>query len=226
MKKKTNINKTNKIHDLSAVEKGITIYKQERSDFYYVRIYLGNRKYVRRSTGETSKIEAKKRALEFSESLRTKNKIDVPQKDSFEFYANKLIEHEMELSKTKRSKRFGKDTKKYITRKELGLNTVFGGMDISQITTFDIRSYLESLDKKNNKPLTYSTKSKYLNCIKKIMRIAYEYGKVKVIPLMPKLDSKQKDNPRPSFNEEDYKKLLKVTRNLSINKELWLKNLS
>lgn len=199
--------------DRTEIRRGLYIYKQPRqSQYYFVRIFVGNKKYICRSTKETSKIEARKRAEELYSSLKDKNEVGVSETNSFRFFSNKLIEHEMELSKTKRSKRFGKDTRKYITRKELGLDSVFGGMDISKITTFDIRKYLDRLDKKNNKPLTYSTKSKYLNCIKKIMRIAYEYGKVKVIPLMPKLDSKQKDNPRPSFNEEDYKKLLKVTR--------------
>ena len=199
--------------DRTQIRRGLYIYKQPlQSKYYFTRIFVGNKKYICRSTNETSKIEARKRAEELYDSLKEKNKVGVSETNSFKFYSNKLIESEMQLSKTKRHKRFGKDTEKYITRKDYGLNAIFGDMDISKITTFDIRDYLEKLDKKNKKPLTHSTKSKYLNCIKKIMRVGYEYGKLKSIPLMPKLDSKNKDNPRPSFNEDEYKKLLKVTR--------------
>ena len=111
--------------DRTEIRRGLYIYKQPRqSQYYFVRIFVGNKKYICRSTKETSKIEARKRAEELYSSLKDKNEVGVSETNSFRFFSNKLIEHEMELSKTKRSKRFGKDTRKYITRKELGLDSV------------------------------------------------------------------------------------------------------
>ena len=56
----------------------------------------------------------------------------------------------------------------------------------------------------------------------KIFRVAYEFNVIDKIPLLPKIDvgRKNKDNPRPSFSEEEYKLLLRTIRLCESKKEV------
>ena len=78
--------------DRTQIRRGLYIYKQpQQSKYYFTRIFVGNKKYICRSTNETSKIEARKRAEELYDSLKEKNKVGVSETNSFKFYSNKLI---------------------------------------------------------------------------------------------------------------------------------------
>ena len=44
------------------------------------------------------------------------------------------------------------------------------------------------------------------------MKVAYEHNAIDSIPLSPEIA--RKDNPRPSFTEDEYKLLLKTTRDV------------
>ena len=116
------------------------------------------------------------------------------------------------MSGKTRSERFHKDDEKLILREIDGIDAHFGNWEINDITTFDLREYLSHLDDNRDKPLSASSKSKHLTVIGKILKVAYEMGKLDKMPFIPKVTSE--DNPRPSFSESEYKKFLKTTRDL------------
>ncbi len=83
----------NQVSKLKQIKQGLAIYQTGRSPYWRVRLWdTIAKKYVRRSTKETSRIEAVEAAIEFADSYR-KN-IDpslAPIKDrSFEAFALKF----------------------------------------------------------------------------------------------------------------------------------------
>ena len=194
------------------LRKGLSLYKTDASPYWFARIWVsGERKYVVRSTKETSRLAAEEVAEEVLHDLKTKRFVDgVPRKLTFINYAEMLIDEQKRLSGKTKNERFSRDDEKIINRKGDGLSDYFGRKDISSITTTDIRKYLNHLDDQRDKPLAPSTKNKHTTVIRKIFRLAYESGVIEQIPLIPKVSIR--DNPRPSFTEDEYKLLLKTTR--------------
>lgn len=194
------------------IRKGLSLYKVNRSPYWFVRIWVGGeKKHIVRSTKETSRLVAEEVAEKFFQDLKTKRFVDgVPRKLTFINYAEMLIDEQKRLSGKTKNERFSRDDEKIINRKGDGLSDYFGRKDISSITTTDIRKYLNHLDDQRDKPLAPSTKNKHTTVIRKIFRLAYESGVIEQIPLIPMVSIK--DNPRPSFTEDEYKKFLKTTR--------------
>ena len=207
---KTNNQKTH----TKTIRKGLSLYKVNRSPYWFVRIWVGGeKKHIVRSTKETSRLVAEEVAEEFFQDLKTKRFVDgVPRKLTFINYAEMLIDEQKRLSGKTKNERFSRDDEKIINRKGDGLSDYFGRNDITSITTTDIRKYLNHLDDQRDKPLAPSTKNKHTTVIRKIFRIAYESGVIEQIPLIPMVSIK--DNPRPSFTEDEYKKFLKTTRKM------------
>ena len=198
--------------DTELIFKGLSIFKFNYSKFYYCRIYVGGRKHIVKSTGEVSKINARKVSEEMYLDLKQQNRVGVSEQKTFRYFSKLLIQQEKRLSGTVRNKRFGNDSRKIIERKDLGLDSFFGHRDIGTITTLDIKTYLSELDSRREQPLTYSTKSKYLVTLRKVLNLAYENGHTDRIPLIPKVLSNKKDNPRQSFSEDEYKLFLKTLK--------------
>lgn len=205
------MNKNSVIHQ-TTIQRGLYLYKTGRSPFYFVKIWMPKlKKYMVKSTKETSRLDARIVGAELFYKVRnTENYDKTPADYLFNTYIDLLLKQNKQLSGKSRSKFFGRDDQVRIERKEDGIRSYFGYKDITAITTFDIRSYLELLDGNRNKPLANSTRSKHIVIIRKIMKIAYEKGILTQIPLMP--ESSRQDNPRPSFSEDEYKTLLTKTR--------------
>ena len=204
-------NRNQKTHT-KTIRRGLSIYKTPSSPYWFARIWVaGERKYIVRSTKETSRLSAEEVAEEVLHDLKTKRFVDgVPRKLTFINYAEMLIDEQKRLSGKTKNERFSRDDEKIINRKGDGLSDYFGRNDISSITTTDIRKYLNHLDDQRDKPLAPSTKNKHTTVIRKIFRLAHESGVVEQIPLIPMVSIK--DNPRPSFTEDEYKNFLKTTR--------------
>jgi len=194
------------------IRRGLSIYKTPSSPYWFARIWIsGERKYVVRSTQETTRLIAEEVTEEFLQDLKTKKFVSgVPRKLTFINYAEMLNDEQKRLSGKTKNKRFSRDDERIINRKGDGLNDYFGSYDITSITTTDIRKYLNHLDDIREKPLAPSTKNKHTTVLRKIFRTAYESGVIEKIPLMPKMNIK--DNPCPSFTEYEYKLFLKTTR--------------
>ena len=81
------------------------------SKFFHCRIFVGNNRHIVRSTGESTKIKAKKVAEELYLEMKTNKEIGVPKNRTFKYFANELIKQEKQLSKGEtRSERFSIDT--------------------------------------------------------------------------------------------------------------------
>mgnify|MGYP001259709359 CR=1 FL=1 len=210
----------NKVIHQSYIQKGLYLYKTGRSPFYFARIWNPkNKKYVVKSTKEKSKIDARNVAEELLEKYKSSPNFDKTPKDFlFNSYIDLLLTQNNKLSGKSRSKFFGRDDEVKIERKDDGIRQYFGAKDITSITTFDIRTYLDFLDSNREKPLANSTRTKHIVLIRKIMKIAYEKGILQQIPLMP--PTSRKDNPRPSFTEKEYKKVLETTRKCIEDEEI------
>lgn len=213
------MNKNAVIHQ-SELQKGLYLYKTGRSPFYFVKIWMPKlKKYMVKSTKEKSRLDARTVAEELFQKVKGSLNFDATPDDFlFNNYIDLLLKQNKQMSGKSRSKFFGRDDEVRIEREEDGIRSYFGDKDITAVTTYDIRSYLDLLDNNRDRPLANSTRSKHIVIIRKIMKIAYEKGILKQIPLMP--ESSRQDNPRPSFSEEEYKTLLQTTRECIENQEV------
>ena len=194
------------------IRKGLSLYKTGRSPYWFVRIWIGGeKKYVVRSTKETSRLVAEEVAEELLNDLKQDRFVfGVPKNRTFNHFAGLLINEQRRLAGKGRSASFAKDDEKLLNRKEDGIIDYFGRKDVASIHTLDIRNYLNYLDDQRDQPLASSTTNKYATIIRKVLKLAYEQRVIDHLPLIPKVSIK--DNPRPSFTEDEYKLLLKTTR--------------
>ena len=198
------------------IRKGVSIYKTDSSPFWFARIWINvDKKYLVKSTKETSRLDAMEVVEELLEKLpQNKKKNQLKDKDSFSYFTELLMKQQKSMSGKTRSPRFHIDDEVIILRKDDGINEYFGNRDINDITTYDLRDYLTVLDENRDKGLSASSKSKHLIIISKILTIAYEKGSLDKMPMIPKVS--KKDNPRPSFTEKQYKLLLKTTKEVIV----------
>jgi site-specific recombinase XerD len=198
--------------ETKTIRRGLSLYKTDSSPFWYARIWLsGERKYLVRSTKETSRLNAADVAEELLHDIKQNRFVDaIPREKLFIHYADMLVKEQRRIAGKTKSKRFAIDDESILHRKGDGVVDYFGRRDVSSITTADIRKYLNYLDDRRDKPLAPATKNRQMIVIRKVLRLAYEHGVIDNIPLTPKITIK--DNPRPSFTEQEYKHLLKTTR--------------
>lgn len=197
---------------LKTIRKGVSIYKTDSSPFWYSRIWVNSKnKYMVRSTKEVSRIDAIEALEEIIMKLKENTDLSkVASKMMFSHFAESLMKQQSAMSGKTRSLRFAKDDESIIQREGDGLIAYFGGRNINDITTYDLREYLSYLDDNRNASLSSSSKNKHLTIIGKIFKVAYEKDVLDRLPLIPKVSIK--DNPRPSFTEKEYKLLLKTTK--------------
>ena len=198
------------------LRRGLSIYKTGRSPFWHVRIYdVVKKKYVVRSTKETNRIEAAEVAEEIVETYKKKqNSAHAVSKDrSFEHYAKLLSEMTKQKAKSTRNKYAFSDQAKILFREKDGLVSYFGKYDVGKITPGNVRDYLLFLDKRREKPLAMSTKSKQCGVIRQVLMLALEDGVIDIIPPMPK--QRTVDKPRVSFTDAEYALLLEAARTIA-----------
>ena len=194
------------------LRKGLSLYRTKGSPYWYARIWnSGDKKYVVRSTKETSRLVAEEVAEELINDLKQDRFVfGIPRDRTFNHYAELLIKEQRKQSGKTKNARFSKDDEKLLNRDGDGIIEYFGRKDVATIKTLQIREYLNWLDDQRSQPLASSTKNKYNIVIKKVLGVAYEHDAIDSIPPSPEI--KRKDNPRPSFTESEYKLLLKTTR--------------
>jgi hypothetical protein len=198
------------------LRRGLSIYKTGRSPFWHVRIYDAvKKKYVVRSTKETNRIEAAEVAEEIVETYKKKqNSAHAVSRDrSFEHYAKMLSEITKQTAKASRNKYAFSDQSKILFREKDGLVSYFGKHDVGKITSGMVRDYLLFLDKRRDKPLAMSTKSKQCGVIRQVLMLALEDGVIDIIPPMPK--QRTVDKPRVSFTDAEYALLLEAARTIA-----------
>lgn len=201
------------------IKKGLAIYKQSRSPFWYVRCYMpfGGRHNQVISTKTDSEREARRIAEDFYVECAVKKRAlggDLPSgsnaaKDirySFATVAEEFLDDRKRYAGTNaKHLRNYHDLRKLVDAKN-GLKAHFIKRDISAITTADIRDYLVYAEEQSSKgSLSASTRSKHLVTLNLILKYAYEKGLITTLPLMPK--QRQVDNPRPWFDRREYRRL-------------------
>jgi len=129
----------NAVQSIKHLREGLAIYKTGCSDNWLIRLRDPySKKYVTRSSKETSRVEAASAAQEFAASYFRKLDPDLAlsKKTSFEHYAGLMLGQQ--ASKTK----WPDSDKKLLYRKGDGLLAYFGPTDVAKITTKMVREYL------------------------------------------------------------------------------------
>ena len=188
----------------------LTIYKMEKSPYYYVRIFE-NGKIYRKSTKKTERKEAIKFAEEYFLELKGKqiNKLPLTQKSGFEVCAygllkenkTRVLRKEIVESKIKHDEaRLKKDILPY-----------FKHFQVGDIDYKAINGYIDYLikDRKVIK-VSGSTLKIHLSHIKTILGYAQRMGVIQALPAFPKI--KTVDTARSWFSKAEYSKLHNTAR--------------
>lgn len=189
----------------TTIDKGLTIYKRGRSPYWYVRIWIPSRGgYLTKSTKESSKLSAREVALELYRDMNIKGSLaQVSPKLLMNNLFDELMEGNDALSGKDKNVHFSRDDRSKIEREKDGLRVYFGGMNIRNITTFDLRDYLKHLDENRGEKLSPSYKNKHMHIMSKVFNLAYEQDIIEKKPIIPKVE--RVDKPRPSFTKQQYK---------------------
>lgn len=202
--------------------KGLSIYRVANSPNWMVRVWDRKRKkYLVKTTGETSSILARDAAQSLALSMLRSEPI-VTTEFLFATYAQKLLRKTAILSETgERNANYVKTIHWAVQNIDWGLLDYFGDRDIRRVKTNTYQEYLAYLQKKRP-DLSPSTKNTLTAAFRNVMKIAVEEGIIDTVPSTPR--SKIKDNPRPFFRfhplvtkEVDaYQKLLATAKAMSI----------
>jgi len=144
------------------LRRGLSIYKTGRSPFWRARIYdVVKKKYVVRSTKETTRIEAAEAAEEILDTYKKKQNTAhaVSRERSFEHYAKLLSEITKQRARSYRNKYAFSDQANILFREKDGLVSYFGKYDVGKITPGIVRDYLIFLDLSRFRaaPITHSS---------------------------------------------------------------------
>lgn len=215
--------------------RGLSIYRVANSPNWMVRVWDRKRKrYLVKSTGQSSSIIAREMAQELALSLL---KAEVPVEVEFRFrsFAQKLLrKSKVQAENGERSRQYVKTMSWAILNADWGLMDYFGEKDVREVRTHTWQEYLNWLHGKRP-DLSASTRNTLSATFRNVMKIAQDEGMIGDVPQTPR--SKLKDNPRPFFRfaplvseEADaYQKLLvaakamrgEVIRGVPVTEELY-----
>ncbi len=183
--------------EIIKVHKGIAIYKTHASPFYFARIRdPRTRKYVVRSTKETSRIRARTAAEELAETILNREKA-VPKEYSFTYYASRFVAHGTRLVESgERNANYVRTTRVVINNDEWGLVKHFGAMDVRDLRTRHWTEFLNAVGRRRP-DLSGSTRNMLSATFRNVLKQAQADGVIDDVPDTPR--QKQKDNPRPFF---------------------------
>lgn len=210
--------KTETIHIRKGLSLKQPITSKGGSPYWYVRVRMkidGRTPQVK-STGTTDVMAAKRFADDFYAQCLFRSRygnnpapgIDGPVSSDrrFDVIADQWLDQKKVLAGTDpRKSRAYNDARKLIVASN-GLGAFFKRTDIGTITTDLARQYL-CFAAKNSKrgELAVTTLRNHRSALSVILKFAAERGLIAAPPRMPKL--RLKDNPRPYFNETEYRAL-------------------
>jgi len=188
----------------------LTIYKMEKSPFFYVRIY-DNKTVIRCSTKKEDKREAIEFAKEWFVTVKTKriNKLPINKKSGFEVCAYGLQKEDK--ARQLRGEISARKVHSDSCRLEADLLPFFKKYEIQEIDYRLINDYIARLneDPAKRKLATNSIKM-HMTHIKSILKYALRMGVIQTLPLFPAL--KTVDNVRPWLSKLEYNKLHNTAR--------------
>ena len=182
------------------------------SKFWYVRMYIKGRGFVKKSTRCVKYRDAREFAIDwYEERIIEKKSNKVIEKQSFAAYATKLQETQ------KRLIRRGELVEGMLYNDKLKLeNEVLPYMGDKHISKIDYNLVDDFVAKLyDEKEFSQSTLKKYVVLIRKVLKEAERDGIIHYVPTLPTI--KRTENPRPWFNPEQYSDLLSACRDLRDN---------
>lgn len=176
---------------------GVAIYKTVASQFYQARIWDSARKrYIVRSTKESSRIKARAAAWEIQRDLLN-GQPKVDREYTFSYYADRLIEKGNRLvANGERNKNYNRTMKLFLDNDDWGLVRRFGIRDVRHLKTRDYQEFIDELSKRRS-DLSTSTRNMLMSTFRNVMKVARDDGVVDAVPATPR--TRQKDNPRAFF---------------------------
>ena len=197
------------IEQIPGYPKALQIYRIDASRFWQVRFFV-DRKYIRKSTKSESKRDAMDFAKHLYDSVRINQRLDIHvHTDTFHACAQRLLKSQDALiNRGERGERINIEDRKKLDKDILPF---FATMGVGTITTAKLEDYINELTSKRK--LSPSTLSKHLVVIRKVLNEARKQGFINALPLFPTI--RRKDNPRPYFTDEEYKKLRDTAKDLA-----------
>lgn len=191
----------------------LVIFKIPSSKYWWVRYYTEG-KVLKKST----KLEDKRKSIEFGKKfyedilLRQRNLLPLGSSPSFERVSRELlIEQEQLIERGERSSKLNVNDKQKL---EKDILPYFKGMNVKDVTFKHLDNYITTLRQRNLKPPTINN---HLSLIHKILTLSQRENLIDRLPTFPKV--KRKDSPRGWFNNDEYKLLLKTTKEVIQEKD-------
>lgn len=207
--------------EIITIQRGLAIYKVNASPYWQARIRDPRiRRYVVRSTQETSRIKARQVARELAFDLLGAEK-RVEREFSFRYYATRMISKGQRLvANGERNANYVRTTQLFLNNTEWGLIKAFGHKDIRELKTRDYQEMMDSLSRKRP-DLSTSTRNMLTATFRNVLKVARDDGVIDSIFSTPR--TRQKDNPRSYFpfnplvaKEGDvYQAILKAAKDLA-----------
>lgn len=207
--------------EIVTIHRGLAIYKVNASPYWQARIRDPRlRRYVVRSTQETSRIKAKQVAREIAFDLLGTEK-PIEREFTFRYYSARLkAKGERLIANGERNPNYVRTIKLFLDQSEWGLNKAFGNRDIRELKTRDYQEFMDGLSRKRP-DLSTSTRNMLTATFRNVMKVARDDGVLDSIPSTPR--TRQKDNPRsyfpfhPLVSKEDdvYQAILKAALRLA-----------
>ena len=206
--------------EIILISRGIAIYKVGASPFWQARVRdARTKKYVVRSTKETSRIKARLAAEEIADEIRGSAK-KVIREFTFEYYGKRTAEKARRMvANGERNANYARDICYCLENKEWGLYRLLSERDVRELRT---REYQEVMDRiQLDRPdLSTSTRNILTATFRNVLKVARDDGVIDAIPATPR--SKQKDAPRSYFpfhplvakKDDLYKKVIETAKRL------------
>lgn len=211
------------------VRRGLYLYKVQQSQFYRARIRDHvNKRYIIRTTTESTLPKAKRVAIELAQQVFTEHAMSTQRKEySFQHFAEQLTEQvRYQVERGDKSKYFIRDMLTSLNNKKSGLIDFFGDKDIRLITTRDYVDYINATLKKCP---SYSDAmlGKLTSTFRQVMNVALMERMITSIPDTPKqtkAHSKGRNyflfHPLVSKEQDEYKRIIDTARALADNHEI------
>lgn len=206
--------------EIITISRGLAIYKVHASPFWQVRIRDPRiKRYIVRSTKETSRIQARAAAREMAYELLGNEK-RVEREFTFRYYASRLIaKGERMIAQGERNANYVRTIRLCLNNSEWGLEKAFHVRDVRELKTRDYQEFMDGLAQKRP-DLSTSTRNMLTATFRNVLKVARDDGVIDSVPSTPR--TRQQDNPRSYFpfyplvakQDDVYQAILKAAQDL------------
>lgn len=206
--------------EIILISRGLAIYKVGASPYWQCRIRNSSTKrYVVRSTKETSRIKARAAALELADEIRGAERV-VEHVFTFEHYSRRLLEKAQRMvANNERHPNYVRDIRYCLENKEWGLLRQLGRKDVREIKTREYQEFMSEIQRKRP-DLSTSTRNVLTATFRNVMKVVRDDGAIDAVPATPR--ARQKDSPRSYFpfhplvekKDDVYKRVIETAKKL------------